>query len=203
MPFEIHHTASVHHTAVFGPNVKIGPNVYIGPFCVIGMYAEQPNEPHPAVPEGHVIISQGAVLTKHVTVDAPTGGLHTRVFSGAYLMAHSHVGHDAWVMDGAILACGAKIGGHARIGEHCNVGLNAVVHQRSVLADGCMVGASSFYKKGIDEPFVIYAGVPAGPIKRNDILIQRLQEQGLLDDALAFTGKRISRGPCAGDTLVR
>lgn len=194
----IHETAFVHHTAVVYPGVSIGPNVYIGPMCVIGSFAEHPNGKHDG---GSVVIAEGAVLTKLVTVDASTDGT-TFVGSDCYLMAHSHVGHDARLGDGTILACGAKIGGGSKLGAHCNVGLNAVVHQGSDLADGTMIGASAFFKGINFERFAIFAGVPAKYIKRNEILIERLQAFGVLDHALAFTGQRIRRSPGDCDKVV-
>ena len=178
-------SATVHPTAYVGPNVEVGDGAYVGPFCALGLMAEHPRER--TEPKGLVKIGAGAVLTKLVTVDAPMEGV-TEVGEKAYLMAHSHVGHDAKLGEGTILACGAKIGGHSTLGKYCNIGLNAVVHQHSALLDGCMVGASGFFKGHTLLPFSIYAGVPAKYIKQNEVLIKRLKDAGIIDDSHLFTG---------------
>jgi UDP-N-acetylglucosamine acyltransferase len=189
-------SATVHPTAVIGPNVDIGEGAYIGPLCVLGAFAEHPTQY--TKPKGRVVIGEGAVLTKLVTVDSPTDAI-TIVGRDSYLMAHSHVGHDAVLGEGSILACGAKVGGWSSLGNFCNIGLNAVLHQKSVLADGVMVAASAFFKGNAFKMFSIYAGVPAKYIKDNSVLIERLKHEGVLDDALVFTGKRRTRSPQAGD----
>jgi UDP-N-acetylglucosamine acyltransferase len=83
-------------------------------------------------------------------------------------MKHSHVGHDAELKDGVTLSCGAKIGGHSIIGENTNIGLNAVIHQKVEVPEGCMIGASGFVgKKSVLKPFTKYAGVPVKEIGSN------------------------------------
>lgn len=148
----------IHPTAIIGPNVTIGEDVYIGPYCVIGFPAEWKGREHE---DKGVVIGDGARLTGLVTVDS---GVERATFIGAnaYLMKHSHVGHDAHIYDGAIISCGAKIGGHCEIGCHTNIGLNAVIHQKVEVPDFCMIGASAFVSKTLEmKRSSKYAGVPA------------------------------------------
>ena len=49
---------------------------------------------------------------------------------------------------------------------YSNIGLNAVLHQLSVINEGCMIGASAFFK-GESESFSKYAGVPAKYLSPN------------------------------------
>lgn len=150
----------IHPTAVIGPNVVIGHRVYIGPLCIVGYPAEHIRY-WPAM--GRVIIEDGAILTGLVTVDAATcDDTPTTIGSGAMLLKHSHVGHDAQIGKNAIISCGAKIGGHARIGQCSNIGLNAAIHQWVVVPDGCMVGMGAVVTKRLAmEANMKYAGVPA------------------------------------------
>jgi UDP-N-acetylglucosamine acyltransferase len=175
-------------TAVIGHNVEIGKDVIIGPYCVIGTPAEHPREPFQV--HGKVIIGDGARLYKLVTVDAPLSdeGI-TEVGKGCVLMAHSHVGHDAKLGEGVTLSTGAKIGGHSVIGKHSTVGLNATTHQRTVLAEGTMVGAQSFIKGNRETPYRIFVGAPAKDIGENAFLLQRLKDEGLLDAPDLSTGQ--------------
>lgn len=152
-------------TAVIGENVIIEEDVYIGPYCVIGFPAEWKGR------EGEnkgVVIRKGARLTGLVTVDA---GVEKQTFIGenCYLMKHSHIGHDAYLFDDVTVSCGAKIGGHSVIGYKVNIGLNAVIHQKIAIPEGCMIGASAFIgKKTKMLPFRKYAGVPAKDIGSNE-----------------------------------
>lgn len=155
----------IHGTAIIGPKVIIGNNVYIGPLCIIGFPAEWRG--HEDQDKG-VVICDGARLTGLVTVDAGTERA-TVIGDNAYIMKHAHIGHDVFLSDGVTISCGAKIGGHARIGCYVNIGLNAVVHQKQDIAEGCMIGAQAMVtKRLVTEPYKTYAGNPAKLLGQND-----------------------------------
>lgn len=153
----------IHPTAVIGKNVTIEEDVYIGPLCVIGFAAEWKGKDS----WKGVLIKKGSTLTGLVSVDA--GVEQTTVIGeNCYLMKHSHVGHDAELKDNVTLSCGAKVGGHSIIGEKTNIGLNAVIHQKLNVPEGCMIGACGFVgKKSILLPYKKYAGVPVKEIGSN------------------------------------
>jgi len=147
----------IHETAIIYPGVIIEPNVYIGAYCIIGAPAEWKGREDC---EGLVLIMSGARLTGLVTVDSGTDK-RTVIGKDCYLMKHSHVGHDAILAEGVTISCGAKVGGHSIIEKFCNIGLNAVIHQKVRIPEGCMIGASAFVgKKSILKPYYKYAGVP-------------------------------------------
>lgn len=154
----------IHPTAIIHPKVIIEGGVYIGPYCIIGFPAEWKGKEDN---EGKVIIKSGTRITGLVTIDSGTDK-PTIIGKNCYLMKHSHVGHDAELKDGVTLSCGAKIGGHSIIGQNTNIGLNAVIHQKVEVPEGCMIGASGFVgKKSILKPFTKYAGVPVKEIGSN------------------------------------
>ena len=154
----------IHPTAIIYPNVIIEPDVYIGAYCIIGAPAEWKGYEHC---EGLVTIMSGSRLTGMVTVDSGTDK-RTIIGKGCYLMKHSHVGHDAILAEYVTLSCGAKVGGHTIIEKNCNIGLNAVLHQKIRIPEGCMIGASAFVgKKSILRPYYKYAGVPVKEIGSN------------------------------------
>lgn len=146
------------------PDVKIGKGNTIGPFCMIGGAAEyRGNEV-----QGQVIIGNNNRLTGLVTVDSGTGVGFTTIDNDCYIMKHAHVGHDACVFSRVTLSCGAKIGGHTYINPDANIGLNAVVHQKQVIAGGVMIGMGAVVtKKLVTEPYKTYAGNPAKLIGDN------------------------------------
>lgn len=156
---------TIHSTAVIGDNVTIEDDVYIGPYCVIGMPPEWKGKED----EGKgVLIKKGTRITGLVTIDSGVERI-TTIGENCYLMKHSHVGHDAQLDDNVTLSCGAKIGGHSVIGNNTNIGLNAVIHQKVIVPEGCMIGASGFVgKKSILKPFHKYAGVPVKELGTNE-----------------------------------
>ena len=73
-------------------------------------------------------------------------------------MANSHVGHNSTVCDRTILANGALVGGHAVIGDGAFLSGNAVVHQF------CRIGSLSMMQgcSGVSldlPPFTIVRGI--------------------------------------------
>ena len=168
--YRIRPTAFIHPTAIIADNVYIGENVFIGPYCIIGGPAEwKGHSEHGVGPQGMgVRILANSVLTGHVTVDSAAGSNPTIIGKNCYLMKHSHVGHDAHLMSNVTVSCGAKIGGHAVIGHDVNIGLNAVIHQKVIVREGCMIGACAFIGKTLEtKPYRKYAGVPARDIGEN------------------------------------
>jgi UDP-N-acetylglucosamine acyltransferase len=156
---------NIHSTAVIGKNVTIEDDVYIGPYCVIGMPAEWKGREHE---DKGVLIKKGTRITGLVTIDSGVEKI-TTIGENCYLMKHSHVGHDAQLGDNVTLSCGAKIGGHSIIENNTNIGLNAVIHQKVTVPEGCMIGASAFVgKKSILKPFHKYAGVPVKELGSNE-----------------------------------
>jgi UDP-N-acetylglucosamine acyltransferase len=156
---------NVHSTAIIGKNVTIEDDVYIGPYCVIGMPAEWKGKEHE---DKGVLIKKGTRITGLVTIDSGVERI-TTIGENCYLMKHSHVGHDAQLKDNVTLSCGAKIGGHSIIESNTNIGLNAVIHQKVTVPEGCMIGASAFVgKKSILKPFHKYAGVPVKELGTNE-----------------------------------
>lgn len=155
---------NIHATALITPGVIIGVGNYIGPYCIIGYPPEWKGfEEH----EGQVSIGNNNRITGLVTIDSAVKD-HTYIFNNCYLMKHSHIGHDAVIMDNVTISCGVKIGGHALIRESANIGLNAVIHQKQIIMDGCMIGMGAVVtKKLITEQFKIYAGNPAKLIGEN------------------------------------
>ena len=153
----------IHPTAIIGDNVILGDNNYIGAYCIIGDPAE--HKKFWGKPKGKVIIGDNNIITGLVTIDAGTE-YETIIQSNCFIMKHAHIGHDCWIGSNVTISCGAKIGGHSVIKQYSNIGLNAVLHQFSIIEQGCMIGASAFFK-GTSKEFSKYAGVPAKYLSPN------------------------------------
>lgn len=155
----------IHPTAIVRNNVILGDNVYIGAYSVIGGPPE--HREFWDKDYGTVIIGNNVRISNHVTVDAGTTGA-TFIDHDCVLLAHSHVGHDANIGEGATISCGVRIGGHALIGKGTNVGLNACVHQKVIVPDGCMIGMGAIVNKSTAlQPYSVYVGNPAKYLRPN------------------------------------
>ncbi len=151
-------------TAVIYEGVIIEDNVTIGPLCIIGGPAEWKGKES----NKGVLIKSGTTITGLVTIDAGVER-QTVIGNDCYLMKHSHVGHDAVLGNGVTLSCGAKVGGHTEVKDGCNIGLNAVLHQKLIITERYMIGASAFIGKKTElKPFRKYAGEPAKNIGSNE-----------------------------------
>jgi len=153
----------IHPTAIIGENVILGDNNYIGAYCIIGDPAE--HKKFWGHEKGKVIIGDNNIITGLVTIDAGTE-YDTFIRNNCFIMKHAHIGHDCRILDNVTISCGAKIGGHSIIKEYSNIGLNAVLHQFSIIEQGCMIGASAFFK-GQSKEYSKYAGVPAKYLSPN------------------------------------
>lgn len=138
-------TAEVGPHAVIDGDVELGPGCRVGPLvhltgwtrigagnafgagCVIGgppqdlRYRGEPTR---------LEIGEGNTFREHVTVHcANRPDEPTRIGSGGFFMAHCHVGHNAWIGDGVIIANGAQLGGHVVIEDRAFISANCLLHQ--------------------------------------------------------------------------
>jgi carbonic anhydrase/acetyltransferase-like protein (isoleucine patch superfamily) len=123
-------------TAFVHPQAAVTGNVIIGRDVYIGPGAALRGD------WGGIVIEDGCNVQEHCTIHMFPG-------TTVYLRRGAHIGH------------GAIIHG-AEIGPNCLVGMNAVIMDRVVLGEGCIVGALSFVKEGeIVAPRSLIAGNPA------------------------------------------
>jgi phenylacetic acid degradation protein/carnitine operon protein CaiE len=127
-------------TAFVHPQAVVTGNVIIGRDVYIGPGAALRGD------WGGIVIEDGCNVQENCTI---------HMFPGmtVYLRRGAHIGH------------GAIIHG-AEIGPNCLVGMNAVIMDRVVLGEGCIVGALSFVREGeIVAPRSLMAGNPARYIR--------------------------------------
>ena len=155
----------IHHTAIIGENVTIEDDVYIGPYCLIGMVPEWKGKEH----EGKgVYIGKGTKIMGLVNIDS---GANEPTYIGpeCYIMKHTYIAHDCFIGSGVTLSAGVKLAGMVQVGHGTNIGMNACIHQRVKVPNGCMIGMGAVVtKKTVLKPNSKYAGVPAKHIGSND-----------------------------------
>lgn len=176
----------IHPTAVVETN-QIGEGTYIGPFTYIsnrvrigencriysasiGLPGEHPNGAEDK--GGMVVIEDDVEIREYVTINTPLFSEYTYLEKGCYLMAKSHIGHDAYLKERVVLHTGAIVGGHSIIGKYCYLGLNCSTHPKAILGDYCIVGANGVYK-GESPAAIVWAGVPCKPLKVNTVGLER------------------------------
>ncbi|TDC64629.1 UDP-N-acetylglucosamine acyltransferase [Micromonospora sp. KC207] len=192
----------IHPTAVVGADVELGDDNVVGPYSVvvgpcrigngnwfaphvvIGTPAEYRGRPHPAAWDGEsdgagVVIGDNNILREFVTVNQGTEET-TRIGDDCYLLARSHVGHDCLVDDGVTLTDAVHLGGHTHVWSWANVGMGTVVHQRTQIGPGAMIGMGSAVRRTV-EPFTIAVGNPARVTGVNRVGLSR---RGCADDVI-------------------
>ncbi|MGE0828869.1 MAG: acyl-ACP--UDP-N-acetylglucosamine O-acyltransferase [Hyphomonadaceae bacterium] len=167
MSEKIHPTALIDPSAELGRDVEVGPYCVIGPHVRIGartklishVFVEkwaslgEDNTFFPFVTLGTppqdisykgeetwLEIGDRNTIREHASMQRGTvrGRSKTKIGSGCYFMAQSHVAHDCIVADNVILAQGAVLGGHVQVAEHVIFGGLAAVHQY------CRIGRHAF-----------------------------------------------------------
>jgi UDP-N-acetylglucosamine acyltransferase len=117
----------VSHVAIEGLT-KIGVDNAFFPFCAIG------TAPQDVTYKGELTrleIGDHNEIRECVTINRGTakGGGLTRVGSHLLIMAYTHIGHDCFIEDHAMLVNGATLGGHVTVEEWAVVGALCPVHQ--------------------------------------------------------------------------
>lgn len=117
--------ASVHAQ---GP-VTIGAATLVYPGACLGFPGQdvkfKPGDPTPGVSVG-----ARCVLREHVTLHAATKPERpTSVGDDCYLMAYTHLGHDARIGSRVTMVSYAGLSGHAEVGDQATLGGGAGIHQ--------------------------------------------------------------------------
>ena len=168
----IHPTALVSSGAVLSEGVSIGPFCVVGEHVVLGanvrLVSHVVIEGHVTIAEGctlypfatvglppqdlkykgektSVVIGARTVLREHVTIHAGTaqGRGVTKVGSDCFVMVGAHVGHDAIVGDGVVMANGVTLGGHVEVGERAILGGMCAVIQNARIGRNAIIGGVS------------------------------------------------------------
>jgi UDP-N-acetylglucosamine acyltransferase len=181
----IHSTAIINPKAQLDPTVVVGPyaiideGVKLGSGCVVGPYvhltgviiAGSNNRFYTGCVIGHepqdlkykgqptrVIIGDNNVFREHVTVHRSNKPEEDTVIgSNNFLMAHSHVGHNAVIGNNVIIANGALIAGHVVVQDRAFISGNCLIHQFVRVGELALMQGGSAISKDLP-PFTIARG---------------------------------------------
>jgi len=151
--------------AVLGPRVRVGARVRIEANTVIGRpgfgWAFRGNEVR-AIPQlGGVIIEDDVTIGPLCTIDAGTLA-PTRIRRGAKLDAQVHVGHNADIGEGCIVAAQTGFAGSVVLGPGVLVGGQVGIADHVRVGAGARIAAKSGVIGDVPEGAVV-AGYPAVP----------------------------------------
>jgi UDP-N-acetylglucosamine acyltransferase len=181
----IHPTAIIHPKAQLDPTVSVGPyavvdgGVTLGANCVVGphvhltgqLLAGSGNQFHTGSVLGgppqdlkykdaptRLRIGSNNVLREHVTVHCSNKPEEDTVIgSDNFLMAHSHVGHNALIGNHVIVANGALLAGHVVVQDRVFISGNCLVHQYVRVGLLALMQGGSAISKDLP-PFTIARG---------------------------------------------
>jgi UDP-N-acetylglucosamine acyltransferase len=106
-----------------------------------------------------VRIGNGNIFREYVTIHRGYHpGQDTVIGDNNFLMAMSHVAHDAVVGNNVILANGALLAGHTHVEDNANLSGNVAVHQFVRIGRLAMIGGLSKVIKDVP-PFMMVDGV--------------------------------------------
>ena len=171
----------IDHNCVIRGNTIIGKNNWIYPSCVIGTGPEhnshKENKNKGWTEKGRIRIGDNNVIREVVTIHMPIKK-ETIIGSKCYLLAHSHIGHDALIHDNVTISNVSLIGGHSEIFDNAVIGLSNSIHQYCKIGAYSMLGMGNSIAKDV-LPFSLInrqkftkinaVGLQRNKIKKKDI----------------------------------
>ncbi|MBI5277842.1 MAG: acyl-ACP--UDP-N-acetylglucosamine O-acyltransferase [Burkholderiales bacterium] len=195
---EIDPTTAVGPYSIVGPHVKIGAGTTVGPHSVIeghttigrnnrifqfvSLGAANQDKKYRGEP-CELVIGDDNTIREYSTYHIGTvqGGGVTRLGSGNWMMAYTHLAHDCVVGDNTIFANNAQIAGHVTVGDWVILGAFTCVHQFVRIGAHGMTAMGTVLL-GDQPPFVMSEGSPA---KARSMNFEGLRRRG-------FSAERVS-----------
>jgi UDP-N-acetylglucosamine acyltransferase len=164
------------YAVIVGP-ARIGDHNWIGPHVSIGTPPEYRGKPHPAGWDGELVgpgvqIGDRNIIREFTAITQGTAD-PTTIGDECYLLARCQVGHDSVLHNLVTMANAVQLGGHTHVWSWANLGIGAVVHQRTHIGPGAMVGMGAVVVKDV-APFSITKGSPARTAGVNRVGLSRL-----------------------------
>ena len=143
------------HVCLYGP-LTVGARTTIYPGTCLGLPPQDVKFKLGDVTAG-IVVGEDCILREHVTIhSASKSDIPTTIGNNIFMMASSHVGHDAHVHDNVILVNCALLGGHSAIFAGATLGGLAAIHQFCRVGRLAFVGGLSAVTRDIP-PFCLSA----------------------------------------------
>ena len=163
--------AIIDHHAFIDCITEIGHDVHIHPFASVGSIPQdlkfKKGEPSYCFVGDRTVIREFTAINSGTGVDTPT-----RIGSDCLLMAYAHLGHNASIGNGVIIANAGTIAGHVEIADNVIIGGLTGIHQFVHIGELVIVGGCSKVVKDIP-PYMLVDGNPSRVRSINTIGLQR------------------------------
>jgi UDP-N-acetylglucosamine acyltransferase len=127
-------------------NAYIGPHTTIGARCAISFGAVVGHEPQDYAFQGgesYTVIGDDTIIREYATIHRGTKpGSATRVGDRCFIMALSHLAHNAQLGNDVIVVNGSLVGGYVEVADRAYISGLCVVHQF------CRVGTLALMRGG-------------------------------------------------------
>jgi len=129
-------------------------------------------------------IGDGCIIREHSIINrgiSPEGG--TRLGRKVFMMAESHVMHDAEISDMSVLGNGAQVAFKARVDSYTLLSSNSIVNAGSHVGQWVMVKGGCRISGNVP-PFTVMAHNPTAYCGVNAMLMRqsKLKEDDIIDD---------------------
>lgn len=194
---------TIHPFVFIDADVEIGDNTVVMPFSSImrgsrigadckiyqgAIIGADPQDFRWHGEKTYCYIGDNTVIRENVIINRgidPQQG--TRIGSGCFIMAKSHIGHDTVIEDKVVVGNGATLAGDVIVGTCSILSSNVILHERShvgkwsVIKGGCRIGSNV-------PPFTIIAHNPAEFFGVNAWIMKKhgFQEEEIDDIAKAY-----------------
>lgn len=178
----------IHPFTIIEDGARIGEGCEIGPHAVIrtgtrigagnrvtvgAVLGDHPQDLKFKGEETFLEIGERNLIREYVTIHRATGeGNRTVVGDDNLLMAYTHIGHNASVGSGVMLANCAQVAGHTVIEDFAVLGGVVGTHQFVRIGTMAMIGAYSAVRIDVP-PYMMADGDPARPVTLNMVGLKR------------------------------
>ncbi len=180
---QIHSTAVISSKAAIGANVEIGPysviddnaeigdgcfigpHVHVGSYTSVGKNCELYYGANLDTPQDYTwkrgvisrtIIGEGTTIREYVTIHRPPlPDKSTVIGAQCFLMAFSHIGHDAELEERVTIANHTAVSGFVKIGRGAIVSGYVLLHQFCRLGTLCFISPGSRVRQDVP-PYSLY-----------------------------------------------
>ncbi|GAB6141211.1 acyl-ACP--UDP-N-acetylglucosamine O-acyltransferase [Methylosoma difficile] len=158
------------HAVVQG-HVKMGDGNILHPHAVLGGLPQDVGfKPET---ESWLVIGDNNTFREGFTAHrASKENAETRIGSGCFFMANSHVAHDCVVGNHTIFANNVAIGGHVEVGDKVFLGGAVVAHQFCRIGSYAIVQGTTGLNMDVI-PFTLIGGRPAKHYRLNTVGLRR------------------------------
>lgn len=185
---KIGENVTIHAFAYIDKNVEIGPGCEIMPYASIirgtrmgannkvyqnACVGADPQDFRWKGEETYCYIGDNNVIREQVIINR---GIHkeggTRIGSGNFILAETHIGHDCTIADKCVLGNGVKLAGEVKVDE-CSILSSAVIlNERSHVGKWCFIKAGTRISSNVP-PFAVMAHNPVTYYGVNSYVMNR------------------------------